>query len=71
MLANSPKLNPVDNLWHYLRSHYLANHKKPLANRTHETYDDRMNAGTDAYRRLTPEVLKSVCRCTHLERRAN
>lgn len=60
----SPELNPVENLWHYLRSHYLAN-------RTYETYDDLLNAGTDAYRRLTTEVVKSVCSCPYLERRAN
>jgi transposase len=23
----SPELNPVENLWHYLRSHYLSNRK--------------------------------------------
>ena len=25
-------------------------------------------AGTDAYRRLTPDVVKSVCRCPYLKR---
>ena len=57
----SPELNPVENLWHYLRSHYLAN-------RSYDDYDALLNAGTDAYRVLTPEVIRSVCRCGYLER---
>jgi transposase len=57
----SPELNPVENLWHYLRSHYLSN-------RAYEDYDALLAAGTEAYRKLTPEVIKSVCRCTYLER---
>jgi transposase len=59
----SPELNPVENLWHYLRGHYLSN-------RTYDDYDALLAAGTDAYRRLTPEVIRSVCRCPYLERRA-
>jgi transposase len=58
--AYSPELNPVENLWHYLRSHYLSN-------RAYQNYDELLNAGTDAYRKLTPEVIKSVCRCPYLE----
>ena len=57
----SPELNPVENLWHYMRSHYLSN-------RSYADYDALLAAGTDAYRRLTPEVIKSVCRCSYLER---
>jgi transposase len=57
----SPELNPVENLWHYLRSHYLSN-------RAYRDYDDLFDAGGDAWRTLTPEVIKSVCRCTYLER---
>jgi transposase len=60
----SPELNPVENFWHYLRSHYLSN-------RAYNNYDDLFDAGTDAYRRLTPDVIKSVCACTYLERRAD
>ena len=60
----SPELNPVENLWHYLRSHYLSN-------RSYDDYDALLNAGSDAYRRLTPEVIKSVCRCEYIERRAD
>jgi transposase len=60
----SPELNPVENLWHYLRCHYLSN-------RAYNNYDDLFDAGTDAYRRLTPDVIQSVCACPYLERRAD
>jgi hypothetical protein len=53
----------VENLWHYMRSHYLSN-------RSYADYDALLAAGTDAYRRLTPEVIKSVCWCDYIERRA-
>ena len=59
--AYSPELNPVENLWHYLRSHYLSN-------RAYRDYDDLLDAGGQAWRKLTPEVIKSVCRCPYLER---
>jgi transposase len=61
--AYSPELNPVENLWHYLRSHHLSN-------RSYDDYDALLAAGTDAYRKLTPEVIRSVCRCDYIERRA-
>lgn len=59
--AYSPELNPVENLWHYLRSHHLSN-------RAYADYDDLIDAGTDAWRRLTPQTIKSVCKCPYLER---
>jgi transposase len=60
----SPELNPVENLWHYMRSHYFSN-------RSYPDYDALLAAGTEAYRRLTPEVIRSVCRCEYIERRAD
>ena len=60
----SPELNPAENLWHYLRSHYLSN-------RTYADYDALFDAGTEAYRKLTPDVLRSVCGCPYMERRAD
>jgi transposase len=57
----SPELNPVENLWHYLRSHYLSN-------RTYDDYDALLAAGTDAYRKLTREVIRTVCACPYIER---
>lgn len=57
----SPELNPVENLWHYLRSHYLSN-------RAYDGYDHLFDATTEAYRKLTPEVLRTVCACPYLTR---
>jgi len=52
----SPELNPVENLWHYLRSHYWSN-------RLYKTWDDLSAAAVDAWRRvcLVPELVMSVC----------
>ena len=55
----SPELNPVENLWHHLRSHHLAN-------RAYRDYDHLLDAGTQAYRALTNEMVKSVCRCDYI-----
>jgi transposase len=57
----SPELNPTENLWHYLRSHYLSN-------RCYTDYDDLLAAGSAAYRQLTPQIIQSVCACPYLER---
>ncbi len=57
----SPELNPVENLWHYLRSHHLSN-------RAYDDYDALIDAGTAAWQTLTPATIKSVCRCPYLER---
>ena len=60
----SPELNPVENLWHYLRSHYWSN-------RLYETWDDLKLAAVDAWRRvcLLPELVRTVCAAPYL--RAN
>lgn len=57
----SPELNPVENLWHYLRSHYWSN-------RLYPTWEDLKIAAIDAWRRvcLVPELVKSVCADTAL-----
>ena len=60
----SPELNPVENLWHYLRSHYLSN-------RVYADYDALLDAGTEAYRKLTPALIRSVCRCDYIGGRAD
>jgi len=57
----SPELNPVERLWHFLRSHYLSN-------RAYDDYDHLIDAGTAAWRTLTPQTIRSVCRCPYLER---
>ena len=60
----SPELNPVENRWHYLRSHYLSN-------RVYADYDALLDAGTEAYRKLTPTLIRSVCRCDYIGGRAD
>lgn len=57
----SPELNPVERLWAYLRSHFLSN-------RAYEGYDHLLDATAQAWRQLTPDVLKSVCACPYIER---
>jgi transposase len=42
--AYSPELNPVENLWHYIPSHYLSN-------RSYQDYHALLAAGTEAYRK--------------------
>ena len=52
----SPELNPVENLWHYLRSHYWAN-------RIYADYDALRLAAVEAWQKaaLDKEIVKSVC----------
>ena len=59
----SPELNPVENLWHYLRSHYWSN-------RAYVDYDDLRVAAIEAWQRasLDTEIIKSVCRAKYVER---
>jgi len=57
----SPELNPAENLWHYLRSHFWSN-------RLYKTWEDLKAAAIDGWRRvcLSPEKLKTVCADTAL-----
>jgi len=59
----SPELNPVENLWHYFRSHYRSN-------RAYVDYDDLRSAAIEAWQKaaLESEVIKSVCRAKYVER---
>jgi transposase len=52
----SPELNPVENLWHYLRSHHWSN-------RLYRTWEELRDAAADAWRRvcLVPDLVSSVC----------
>ena len=61
--AYSPELNPVENLWHYLRSHYWSN-------RTYTDYDALRLAAIDAWQEaaLDPAIIQSVCRASYAER---
>lgn len=59
----SPELNPVENLWHYFRSHYWSN-------RTYNDYDDLRQAAVDTWQKaaLNSEIIRSVCRTPYAER---
>jgi transposase len=57
----SPELNPIERLWAYLRSHSLAN-------RAYRDYEHLLEAGSTAYRALTPEVIRGVCACDYITR---
>jgi transposase len=59
----SPELNPVENLWHYFRSHYGSN-------RAYDDYDDLRQAAIEAWQKaaLNSEIIRSVCRTPYAER---
>ena len=62
----SPELNPIENLWHYLRSHYWSNRK----------YADLAAleaAAIHAWREacLDLDTIRSVCRATYQESALN
>ncbi len=51
----APELNPVENIWQFLRANWLSN-------RVFETYDAIIDAACDAWRRLVdqPETITSI-----------
>ena len=53
--SRAPELNPVENIWQYLRQNWLSN-------RVFETYDDIIDAACDAWRKLIerPETIASI-----------
>jgi transposase len=55
----SPELNPVERLWGYVRSHHLSN-------RAYDGYAHLLAASAQAWQRLTPDRLQSVCHCPYL-----
>jgi transposase len=61
--AYSPELNPIENLWHYLKSHFWSN-------RAYDDYDALEEAAVAAWRKaaLDADLMKSVCAATYLER---
>ncbi len=60
----SPELNPIENLWHYLRSHYWSN-------RTYQDYDALLDAATTAWQKacLDSTLMKTVCAAPYVEER--
>ncbi len=57
----SPELNPIENLWHYLRSHYWSN-------RAYDDYDALQQAACDAWHHvcLDPALIQTVCHAPYL-----
>lgn len=53
--SRSPELNPVENIWRYLRANWLSN-------RVFDTYDDIIDAACDAWSRLVaqPKTITSI-----------
>lgn len=53
--SRSPELNPVENVWQYLRQNWLSN-------RVFDDYDAIVEAGCAAWRRLIeqPDVIRSI-----------
>lgn len=60
----SPELNPVENLWHYLRDHHWSN-------RAYEDYNELIDAACKAWQAscLDPNLIKSVCNCPYVVHR--
>ena len=61
--AYSPELNPIENLWHFLKSHFWSN-------RAYDDYDALEDAAVAAWRKaaLDADLMKSVCAAPYLER---
>ena len=61
---SSPELNPMENLWHYLRAHHLAN-------RSYPNHQALLDAAGDAWRTscLDRALIKTVCHTPYLESR--
>lgn len=57
----SPELNSIENLWHYLKSHYWSN-------RTYDSYSDLEAAAMTAWQTvvLNRELMQTVCNAPYL-----
>ena len=53
--SRAPELNPVENIWQYMRANWLSN-------RVFETYDAIIDAACDAWRKLIaqPQTITSI-----------
>jgi len=60
--AYSPELNPIENLWHYLKSHFWSN-------RAYDDYNALEQAAVDAWHKaaLDADLMKTVCAAPYLE----
>ena len=64
LLPYSPELNPVENLWHYLRSHHWSH-------RVYRDYQALREAAVEAWRAvcLDPEKIRTICAAPYLTER--
>ena len=60
----SPELNPTENLWHYLRSHYWSN-------REYEDWGALNDAVCSAWQDtcLNPQKIRTICNAPYLTER--
>jgi transposase len=58
----SPELNPMENLWHYLRSHHWSN-------RAFADYAALVSAAETAWKHsaCNPDTIQSVCRAPYAQ----
>jgi transposase len=59
----SPELNPIENLWHYLKSHFWSN-------RAYADYEELEQAAVDAWHQavLDADLMKTVCAAPYVNR---
>jgi transposase len=59
----SPELNPIENLWHYLKSHFWSN-------RAYADYEELEQAAVDAWKKavLNADLMKTVCAAPYANR---
>ena len=57
----SPELNPIENLWHFLRCHHWAN-------RAYDDYDELRYAACDAWQNvcLDQQTIQTVCNVNYI-----
>lgn len=62
----SPELNPIENLWHYLKSHFWSN-------RSYDDYDALEQAAMTAWREaaLDQQLIKTVCNAPYASNSTN
>jgi hypothetical protein len=51
----SPELNPIERLWNYLKSNFLSR-------KIFSDIENIFDIGTQAWGKLTPSIIRSVCR---------
>lgn len=55
----SPELNPSERLWKFMKSKFLCN-------QLYQDVEEIIETGVDAWRKLSTEIVKSVCACNFI-----